>query len=171
VETFALALNTAVLVGSDVLRLLAWVHAEGEAHGYVEADQVGWVAGLVEEGLATGLLRAAAGWPEVVEVLRNTDRPVVLSVDGHGWFSGDAGDAPPWLAWGAAPDSGRVADGTPDWPAALDRLRADAAVSPLTPATLRQPYGHGLTVLDLITPDWQRRLASPDHTVRGGRHS
>src|SRR5690348_10478822 len=46
VETFALSLNTAVLVGNDTVRLLAWLHAECEAHGYVEPEHAAWVADL-----------------------------------------------------------------------------------------------------------------------------
>jgi hypothetical protein len=41
----------------------------------------------------------------------------------------------------------------------VEALRADPAVVPMDPATLGRPYGHGLTVLDLIAPDWSARLA------------
>ncbi len=160
VDTFALALNTAILVGNDTVRLLAWLHAECEAHGYVEPARAGWAADVVADGLASGLLRGGVGWDGVVRLLRGAREPVVLSVAGHGGFAGDAGDAerPPWQAVRRTPaEDGRTAAG---WSRAVDRLRADPSVVPLDPDTVRRPYGHGLTVLDLIAPDSAERLAA-----------
>jgi hypothetical protein len=155
VDTFALALNTAVLVGNDCVRFLAWLHAECEAHGYIEPAHQDWCAGIVEEGLATGLLRAGAGWDDVVALLRSEGGPVVLSVAGFGAFpdGGSEQDAP----WHDSPREAVGGQGM-GWAAAVDRLRGDRRVVSLDPVTIRQPYGHGLTVLDLIAPDWTQRL-------------
>jgi hypothetical protein len=156
IETFPLALNTAVLVGNDVLGLLAWVHAECEAGGYLEAAHRPWLADLIDRGLGTGLLRASASWPAVATLLRGTGGgPVVLSVAGYGGPA-EEGEAP-WRAVG--PSAPTAAPVPRQWEPVVEALRADPAVVPMDPATLGRPYGHGLTVLDLIAPDWSARLA------------
>jgi hypothetical protein len=163
VESFALALNTAVLVGNDCLRLLVWLHAECEHHGYIEPAHQDWAAGIIEEGLSTGLLRAAAGWPGVVALLRARHGPVVLGEAGDGMSAAEAADAPeaPWNRPGATAPAPQEPPGRAgsDWADVLARLRVDPALLPLDPQTIRRPYGHGLTVLDLTAQDSARRLA------------
>src|SRR6201987_2782616 len=85
VDGFTLALNTALGVGGDALRLLARVHGSCEIPGWVDGPHRAWLANIVEEGLANGVLRHAhqtqyENWPGVITLLRSTSRtPVVMS--------------------------------------------------------------------------------------------
>jgi hypothetical protein len=83
VDQFTLALNTALVVGSDPLRLSARVHGSCEIHGWVDGPNRSWLAHVVEEGLASGVLRRAhqtqyENWPGVVALLRSTSRTAVV---------------------------------------------------------------------------------------------
>jgi hypothetical protein len=78
-------LNTAVVMGSDPIRLLAKLHGQCEIHAYVEGPNRAWLAGIVEQGIQNKVLRVwekdfYGGWPAVVELLRSRDdEPVVTS--------------------------------------------------------------------------------------------
>ncbi len=90
---FHLALNAAIVAGSDPVRFLARVAGQCERHGYVEGPNRAWLAGIVEEGLACNLLRRVFdgsqyadreddwwGWSRLVQLLRASDsEPVVMS--------------------------------------------------------------------------------------------
>ncbi len=156
VETFPLALNSTVLVGNDVIRLLAWLHAESEARGYVEPPHRTWLARIVDDGLTTGLLRRSAGWDAVTGLLRaEGGGPVLVSLAGPG--TGEEAEAAPWEGQAAQGRTGGAAT-PPDFAGTVTALRHDPAVQPLDPQSIGRPYGHGLTVLDLIAPDWHERL-------------
>lgn len=91
VDALSLALNTALELGDDVMKLVARLHGQCEIHGYVEGKNRGWLVGLIERGLAAGVLRDGMGWdappshphgkgPGVVPLLRQCDdEPVVMS--------------------------------------------------------------------------------------------
>lgn len=101
IDAFHAALNTAIAVGSDPVRLCARIHAQCEIHCYVEGPNRAWLADIIAEGRRTGIFRGPPAlrewglWEPIVEFLRaKDDEPVVLS------------------------DS--VSDGFPDWPLVLD---------------------------------------------------
>ncbi len=75
--------NTAQACGSDAMRLVARIHCQCEIHGWVDGPDRAWLAGLVEEALAVGLLRRepmgyGRGWLDVVDLLRARDDDMVV---------------------------------------------------------------------------------------------
>lgn len=193
-DVFAMQLNTVMQTGSDPLRMLARMAAQGGMHLTIPGEHRAWAADLIEQGLADGLLRTGMGWEtpayqgrysthSVVSLLRDrADEPVVLaSSTNSSWPNADVGD---WM---------------PAWPEGVDRdfrllteeqqaerhARADAweelteaeqwehcltgwdTLPQLTPDTLGRRFVHGLSVLDLDAHDWQNRLDSALGVERG----
>jgi len=79
-DTFTMSLNTAVVMGSDTIELLARLHGTCEIHGYVEGEHREWLAEIIDEGRETKVLRPDQGWEDVAALLRSRgDEPVVMS--------------------------------------------------------------------------------------------
>lgn len=79
-HTWHLSLQTGVAVGNDALRLLTRVTAQCEIHGYVEGPNRAWLAGIIDAGRASCVLRRDMGWEAVAALLREADdAPVVMS--------------------------------------------------------------------------------------------
>lgn len=98
-----LDLNTALALGSDPVRLAAKIHGWSEVHAWIEGGDRAWLAGLIDDGLRSGIFRrglwyldgpsdgtppsqhpdrkwSSQGWEEVQELLREADDgPVVMS--------------------------------------------------------------------------------------------
>lgn len=68
-------LNTALVLGSDVIALAAKIHGYCEGHAYVAYEDREWVASVVNRGLRDGVYRVDMGWDDVVALL--------LDVEGH----------------------------------------------------------------------------------------
>jgi hypothetical protein len=80
VSPFECALNTAAVMGSDPVKLMARLHGQCELHAYVEGPNRAWLAAIIERGRAVGIFRAEMGWESVIELLRaRDDGPVVTS--------------------------------------------------------------------------------------------
>jgi hypothetical protein len=80
VDPFTVALNTAVVLGNDVVKFMARVHGQCEIHGFIEGPDRAWFAALIEKGRASKLLRADMGWESLITFLRaRNDEPVVTS--------------------------------------------------------------------------------------------
>lgn len=163
VDTFQLQLNTVLAVGNDVLRLMARLHGQCEIHAYVEGADREWLAAIIERGRETALLRPTVGWESVIDLLRrHDDEPVVTSYSVCGGFPGRAGytgcphDEAALDAWlGAPPDL--------QWERGMAWARAHAPR--LQPDKWGWPdyyFGSGLTVFDILAPDYAARL---DHTI------
>jgi hypothetical protein len=144
-EASAVALNTALRVGGDAVKLLARVHGQSEQNAYVEGPNRAWLAGVVEGGVRSGILRPGMGWDDptgngagVASFLRERDDEPVVMCTGGG-VPGTAGD----------------------WARAMTELRRRPAAEHLELApenwdTVR--IRHGLTVLDLQADDWRMRV-------------
>lgn len=85
---FTIILNTALLFGNDVVRLAARLHGQCEVHAYVRGENREWLAGIIDQGLESGLLRKthsrsntlSSGWAETSAMLRSRSNiPVVTS--------------------------------------------------------------------------------------------
>lgn len=80
VSTFTLALNTALAMGSDIMKFAARIHGQCEIHAYVEGRNRKWLAGIIQHGLDIGFLRTTAHWDTAIELLLKRDtEPVVTS--------------------------------------------------------------------------------------------
>jgi len=167
VESFALLLNTALVLGSDPVCLAARLHGQCEIHAYVEGPNRAWLADVIEAGLDQGVYRPVlrpmgpdgsqgepfpTGWAEVVELLRrDSDDPVVASYSVTDGFPnpGVAG----WLPDDDDPDGEGWYDMTPgeQWARSLAGLRGDPTTRrEISPESLRAPYGHSLSLLDVF---------------------
>lgn len=149
---FQVQLNTAMIVGNDVIRFLARLHAQCELRGWVAEENRPWLADIIDEGRRTGLMRPDAGWEKVAELLRNGDcGPVVTSYSVTQPFPNRHSSA-----WTPDPklDSDEADEEWYDLPAAdrwalgVTSLRPDAEWSPERHA---RPHfgGGGLTVFDI----------------------
>lgn len=79
-SAFDLALNTALRIGGDPLRLMARLHGQCELHCWVDGPNRAWLAGIIEQGRAINLYRPGEGWENVAALLRSRDDgPVVCS--------------------------------------------------------------------------------------------
>ena len=79
-EPFALALNTALRIGGDALKLMARLHGQCELHCWVDGSNRAWLADIIERGRAINLYRPNQGWEGVIALLRwRDDGPVVCS--------------------------------------------------------------------------------------------
>lgn len=80
ISIFSVALNTAMLIGNDTIKLCARLHGQCEIHCFVEGPNRAWLADLMEQGRKQYILRADEGWESVIEFLRaRDDIPVVTS--------------------------------------------------------------------------------------------
>lgn len=132
--------NTALVAGSDVIRLAAKFAFWGWQHAFIEGEDRAWLADLCEQGLRTGIFRwgmwyvdrvcdglpedqpdrkwAKQGWEGVLEFLRaRDDEPVVLSysVDDDFPNPGIAGWEPPPMPAGWMPDWADDEQGRAEW--------------------------------------------------------
>jgi hypothetical protein len=78
VDLFDLILNTAIVLGSDPVKLGARLQGQCELHTYVEGCNREWLAGIIERGIACKFYRNSAGWELVVGLLRKDDASPVV---------------------------------------------------------------------------------------------
>lgn len=71
VSVFDCALNTALLLGNDAIKLLARLHGQCEIHTYVEEKNRYWLADIISTGLEQNILRERMGWESVITLLRD----------------------------------------------------------------------------------------------------
>lgn len=80
VDVFSAQLNTALIMGSDEIKLGARLNGQCEIHAYIEGKNRGWFANLIDSGRAIGILRSDVGWESVMAHLRERDdEPIVTS--------------------------------------------------------------------------------------------
>ena len=77
-DVFSLSLNTAIVCGSDAIRLLARIHGQCEIHCYVEGGNRKWLSAIIKNGLETKVLRGGMGWDNVVSTLLLSDETPVV---------------------------------------------------------------------------------------------
>lgn len=115
VESFTLALNTALALGNDAVKLAARLHGSCEIHAWVDGPNRAWLADIMQAGIDAGIYRRGfsrqvsgdsdetvwsdQGWDDVIALLRERDdEPVVTSYSVCEGFPNSAvGDwMPPW---------------------------------------------------------------------------
>lgn len=168
-------LNTALVAGSDVVRLAAKIHGSCESHAWIDEPDHEWLAGIIEDGLRAGIFRAGMwveslvggarmwhtqGWEDLLDLLRTQGvGPVVMS------FS--VGDSFPnrfiadWQAPADDPDGATWYDLPDDeqWDLAFAGLQSRRPWARIGPDTLAEAtFGHPVTIYDLFAPDRDRRV-------------
>lgn len=172
-SSFTLQLNTALAVGSDPVCLFARLHAQCEIHCYVEGPNRTWLAGLIDDGLKSGLYRTGAGWTELGELLlHRDDEPVVTS------YSVSEGFPDPHLGEGVPPawvptrideygeavwDDWYEVDKAEQWRLCMDNLRGRPEyLLELSPDNLRRRFGHSRSLIDLFaTSPAEDKVSTP----------
>lgn len=162
-NSFDVALNTALAVGAPVIALAAKIHGACELHAWVEGPDRKWLADLIDDGLDIGVYRRevtghSQGWESVQELLRSRDdEPVVMSYSVCDSFPNQyvANWQPPdgdEDAWYDLPDDQQ-------WELALAGLRKARPWAQITPESLAgQGFHLGVTVYDLLAPDRDERV-------------
>lgn len=80
IPKFDVAINTALVMGSDAIKLMARLHGQCEIHAYVEEQHRMWLAGIIHRGVQANILTKSAGWLDVITLLRSPHPgPVVTS--------------------------------------------------------------------------------------------
>ncbi len=165
ISTFSLALNTALLLGNDTVKLMAFLHGQCELHGYLEGEDREWYAGLIEEGRKTSLLRPDMGWEGVISLLRERDdEPVVTSYSVTDSFPN------PYIAGWDLSDDNEYDEKSEMfynlsheemWEISLNGLRAGTQSPRWSPEVFtNQKFGHELSFFDLLEPDVLERIES-----------
>ena len=161
---FNLALNTAVVAGSDQIILLARMHATCEIFGYVEGPDRAWLADIIDTNfdLDLGILRDDMGWEAVSELLRaDEDGPVVMSYSVTDGFPDpyrllevddekEGSDERMWDKWDKLTDDQRWDMGIQDL-----RQRGKGNVD-LSPSQWGRNFGNGWNVFHLKQALYER---------------
>lgn len=178
VGSTGLILNTVLALGSDPMKLAARFAGQSYSHCWIPGPDREWAAGLIEQGLLTDVFRAEilvtdpspvipedagtkrhkAGWDDVIQLLRETDRgPVVLSVSTGDDF----------------PDPSDLGMSNDDWDAYMAQSDGNDQVWNLAEGWLtnhrqghriceaefdQYRFDHRLSVWDVLATDYQDRL-------------
>lgn len=80
IDPINIALNTALAVGGDPLKLLARIHGQCEMNCFVRGENRKWLADIIQRGRSTNLFRSGKGWELVADLLlQEFANPIVLS--------------------------------------------------------------------------------------------
>lgn len=170
-ESANVDLNTALVAGSDPVRLAAKIHGWCEQHCWVDGPDRGWVAAIIDEGLRAGLYRRGLwysdqpdgprdkwsdqGWGDVLTLLREHDGgPVVLSYSVTDSFP-DRESA----GWDATDDLWYELPDDEQWDRAMVGLREQKPWARIAPDTLTEvTFSYPVTVYDLFAADRDERI-------------
>jgi hypothetical protein len=175
-----LMLNTALVAGSDAVRLATRTHAQSELHAWVDGPDRAWLADMIENAQDAGIFRRSvrymdqptgmrnadtepeqvfSGWGGVIRLLRDSDAgPVVMHSSLSDSFPGRhlTGDSPadPWVDMTDADQ----------WDLSVKSLRSGTWSRAYTGLQFRPDdwehfrFGHCLTLFDLYADDYADRL-------------
>lgn len=168
VDPFCLALNTAMQLGNEQIRLAARLHAQCEVHAWVEGPNRAWLADVMERGVREGVYRKRVayrdggraepqwsdqGWDDVIGLLRSRDdEPVVTSSSVTDQFPNPGPHA---TEYG---DGWYELDDADCWRIGMDWLRQAPGQLELRPDNKAYRFEHRLSILDLFSPDWEERI-------------
>lgn len=174
---FSVELNTACRVGGDPLKLAARIHGQCEIYCWCEGKDRPWLAGIIDQGLASGLYRRdigglyrrgvgragggdqSVGWETVADFIRSRDdEPVVMSYSVCDQFPSqhEAGWQPPE---GADEDAWYDLPGDERWRIGMEALRAKRGKLRLDPDDWDgYCFDHGLSAFDILAADYAERL-------------
>lgn len=180
IDSWKLGFNTAIAIGSDIVRLAVKIHSKCEVHGFVEGKDRQWLSDIIADGQELAIYRPDAGWDEVRELLLSRDdEPVVMSYSACEQFPN------PYIAdWEPPADQRPVGIGEDEWAEATDEqrrewqmtdlwyelghdvqwdlaikgLRTKRPFNRIAPETLGTMIDPGLTIYDLFAPDRDERV-------------
>lgn len=169
IDTFTLALNSAIEWGNRAIQLCAKLHGQCEIHAYCEGEDRAWLADVIQDALDCRVFRPDAwgydGWPAVIDFLRaGTNEPVVTSYS--------ATDSFPNAAYAPEGALDKTEDGEIDWDAwyeidpaqqwewGMTALRKEPGLR-ISPDRLGRMFGDGLTGREFVlrAQDAQRETA------------
>lgn len=79
IDAWSIALNTALAIGNEPLKLCARLHGQCEIHAWVDGKNRAWLADVIESGRQRNLFRREQGWTGVVDLLRRSDKGEVVT--------------------------------------------------------------------------------------------
>ena len=80
IPVWPVLLNTIASIGNDSMRALAFIFGTSTEYGWIRGQHGPWLADLLETARKSNILRANAGWEDVIELLRdNKTGPIVLN--------------------------------------------------------------------------------------------
>jgi hypothetical protein len=155
VDIFSAALNTAMVMGSDAIKLSVRLHGQCEVHAYVEGPNREWLANMIERGREIGIFREESGWESVVTHLRERDdEPVVTSYSVCGQFPnpGAAGWKPTKVDESGEADWDEWYDFSEaeQWAKGMEALRASPLMEMKPDNWDSYYFGDGVTGFDLL---------------------
>lgn len=169
-------LNTALVAGSDPVRLAAKIDGWCESHCWVEGPDRGWMADIIDEGLRAGLYRrgiwhsdrpegprdkwSVQGWEDVLMLLRaRDDEPVVLSYSVTEAFPNPDIGEDQQAARDEYQDEWHELPADEQWRVALAALREQRPWARLAADTLTEvTFGLPVTIYDLFASDRDERV-------------
>lgn len=175
VDAFSLALNTAIVLGSDPMRFSARMHGQCEIHGWVAGRNRWWLSDIIEEGQESGVLRKAyqtqyENWPGVVTMLRDESQtPVVMSYSVCESFPSAGLAVPASKPYNTMTEADRLArehevkawhalDYHVKWNQAFAALQSQPSLEMRPDAWKQFRFGHNLSALDILANDWMKRF-------------
>lgn len=178
VSSTGLILNTVLSLGSGPMKLAARFAGQMYSHAWIPGPDRGWAADLITEGLVQDVFRLEiqvtdpspivpdktvtkrydTGWPDVIQLLRETDRgPVVLSVS-----TGD--DFPDPSDLGMSYDDWEQYQAQPDGNDQIWNLAEMFLINKRQGHKISQKefdqyrFDHRLSVWDVLATDYRDRL-------------
>ncbi|MEU5476756.1 hypothetical protein [Streptomyces mirabilis] len=159
---YPILLNTALVLGSDIVKLAARLFGQCESNCWVDGPHRAWLADIIDEALTGGAYRRDHGWEDVQALLQQRDdQPVVVSYAesfpqpwadwGRDLIGEDADASDVQAYWETLPVDDR-------WKAGMRRLTDSDARLELVPAWTRFRFQPGLSFLDLLADDRDARL-------------
>ena len=87
IDIFDLALNTAMVIGSNPIKLAARISGQCEIHCFVQDKNRQWLSNIICQGLRTGVFRRDVGWNKVLDLLdKSGDIVLSYSVTDSFWY-------------------------------------------------------------------------------------
>lgn len=160
IDTFTAALNTAMLIGGDAIKLCARLHGQCEIHAWVEGPNRAWLAGIIRLARNANILRDDQGWEKLMEFLKSRDdEPVVTSysvcdqfpnIDTSTWEPENDSDDARDKYWELSNEE--------QWRFGMEKLRQSPMME-MKPETWADYYWHyGRSGFDIRAAAWEKEL-------------
>jgi len=163
--------NTALLLGSDAIKLATRLHFQCELNCWVEGKNRAWLADIIENAPST-IFRPNSGWEEVIELLRSSDEGEVVISESIGssfpnfydnnriHVEWDEDTEQEDVAYERAEEQWHELPRTEQWAGAMEWLRDQRGKRELKPEDWNTyTFGHGYNTLSFIEKLRENRAA------------